>query len=170
MGLFDYRTYLVDEKLLSVRDTLVIKDEKGRELGKAVKRLLALREEIEFIDSQGKKVGAVKRKMVTVAPAFEVYDQGKKRVANIKKKIVAIGDDWWVEDKKGKKILNVDGNILDLEYKIKDKLGQEVALVSRKLFSIRDHYGVKIVGDVDPLLVLATVVSINMEKERKEKD
>ncbi|MEM2145587.1 MAG: hypothetical protein QW279_09515 [Candidatus Jordarchaeaceae archaeon] len=62
------------------------------------------------------------------------------------------------------KILNVDGNIRDLEYKIKDKLGREVALMLRKLFSIRDHYGVKIVGDADLLLILATVVSINMEK------
>lgn len=169
MSMFGYKTYLIDEKMLSMRNTLVIKDEKNRELGKAVKKLLALREEIEFIDTQGKKVGAVKRKMVAATPAFEVYDQSKKRVANIKKKIIAIGDDWWVEDSKGKKILNVDGNILDLEYKIKDKLGREVAMVSRKLFSIRDHYGVKIVGDADPLLVLATVVSINMEKERKEK-
>ncbi|MEM2145588.1 MAG: hypothetical protein QW279_09520 [Candidatus Jordarchaeaceae archaeon] len=61
MGLLDYRTYLVDEKLLSVCNTL-IRDEKGRELGKAVKKLLALKEEIEFIDTQGKNVGAVKRK------------------------------------------------------------------------------------------------------------
>jgi len=168
LGLFDYRTYLIDEKLLSVRDTLIIKDEKNQELGRAVKKLLALREEIEFIDSQGKKVGGVRRKMVAARPAFEVYNQNKKLVANIKKKIVAIGDDWWVEEPKGEKVLNVDGNILDLEYKIKDKLGQEVAVVLRKLFSIRDHYGVKIVRDVDPLLILATVVSINMEKERKD--
>jgi hypothetical protein len=36
MGLFDYSSYLVEEKLLTPRYTLIIKNEKGEELGKAV--------------------------------------------------------------------------------------------------------------------------------------
>ncbi len=170
MGLFDYRTYLIDEKLLSVRDTLIIKDEKGEELGKAIKKFFTVKEEIEFIDNSGKKLGFVNRKLLTPIANYEVINQNKKRIGTIKKKVIAIGDDWRVEDPLGKKILDVDGNITGLEYKIEDTSGQDVAEVSKSFFSIRDHYGVRILEDVDPFLILAVVIAINMEKKRKEED
>lgn len=39
MGLFDLKNYLLIQKLLIMRYSLVIKDEKGKDLGKAVEKL-----------------------------------------------------------------------------------------------------------------------------------
>lgn len=169
MSLFDYKTYVIDEKLLSIQHTLVIKDEKGKELGKAVKKILSVTEEIEFTDKSGQRLGLVKRKLLAPITNYEVENQYRQHVANIKKKVLSIGDDWWVEEPGGKKVLNVDGNILGLEYDIKDATGSKVAQVSKKFFSIRDSYGVKIIKDVDPFIILAVVAVIDLEKVKKEK-
>ena len=166
MGLFDYGTYIIDGQLLKLRRTMLIKDEKGNGLGKAVKKFFSVSEEIEFFDNQERKVGVIRRKLVSVRPTYEVYDQYDRHVASIKKKVVSIGDHWWVESPKGERILGVDGNIMGVEYRIKDKFGREVAEVSKSFLSIRDQYGVRIIGDVDPLLVLAVVAAIDLEKTK----
>ncbi|WXG39381.1 MAG: hypothetical protein WED07_00865 [Candidatus Freyarchaeum deiterrae] len=172
MGLFDYRTYIIDQKLLSIQHTLIIKDEKQTELGKAVKKILSVTEEIDFNDNTKpmQTVGSCKRKLLAAFPAYEVENELHQTVANIKKQVIAIGDDWWVEDTSGKKVLKVDGNLIGLEYTIRDMMNQKVAEVSKKFFSIRDSYGVKITGnDADPFIILAVVAAIDLEKYKKEK-
>nr|MDO8079425.1 LURP-one-related family protein [Candidatus Freyarchaeota archaeon] len=166
MGLFDYKTYLIDQKLLKIRYTLIIKDEKGEELGKAVSKILSWMGKIEFFDNQGNVVGSVEGKF-SLRPTFKVTDQNKRHLATIKEKMLTIHDDWWVEDLKGEKMLKVLGDILGLEYKILDKSGLAVAEVSKKFWAIRDHYGVKINYDFDPFLILSTVVAISMQKQRQ---
>jgi uncharacterized protein YxjI len=172
MGLFDYKTYIIDQKLLSIQYTLVIKDEKQTELGKAVKKILSATEEIDFTDSANPMqiVGSCKRKLVAAVPSYEVENQNHQNVASIKKQVLSIGDNWWVEDTSGQKVLKVNGNLLGLEYSINDMMGAKVAEVSKKFFSIRDSYGVKITGkDADPFIILAVVAAIDLEKIKKEK-
>ncbi|MHA1580391.1 MAG: hypothetical protein ACTSUQ_12295 [Candidatus Freyarchaeota archaeon] len=43
-----------------------------------------------------------------------------------------------MESPNGERILGVDGNIMGVEYLIKDKFGREVAEVSKSFLSIRD--------------------------------
>jgi uncharacterized protein YxjI len=166
MGLFDYKTYLIDQRLLKMRYTLIIRDEKGEELGKAVSKILSLMGKIEFFDNQGKVVGSVEGKF-SARPAFKVIDQNERHLATIKEKIITLHNDWWVEDLKGEKMLNVLGDILGYEYRILDKSGLVVAEVSKKFWSIRDSYGVKINNDFDPFLILSIVVAISMQKQRQ---
>jgi len=40
--IFNQKMFIIDQKLLSVRDTYVIKDESQNELGRAVRKLLSL--------------------------------------------------------------------------------------------------------------------------------
>lgn len=166
MGLFDHKTYLVDQKLLALRYTLIIKDETGKELGRAVEKLLSWMGKIEFFDNKGNKLGSVEGKF-SARPTFKIIDQNKKHLATIKEKILTIHDDWWVEDLKGEKMLKVLGNILGLEYKILDKSGLVVAEVSKKFWAVRDHFGVKINYDFDPFLILAIVATIGIHKQRE---
>ena len=166
MGLFDYKTYLIDQKLLSLRHTLIIRDEKREELGKAVNKILSLMGKIEFFDNQGKMVGYIEGKLAA-RPTFKVIDQNERYLATIKQKILTVHQDWWVEDPKGEKMLTVLGNILGLEYNILNNSGLVVAEISRKLWSIREYYGVKINYDFDPFLILSIVAAISMELQRQ---
>ncbi|MEM2134181.1 MAG: LURP-one-related family protein [Candidatus Jordarchaeaceae archaeon] len=167
MGLFDYNDYLVEEKLLTPRYTLIIKDEKGEELGRAVSKFLSFRGKIEFIDNQGQKVGSIEGKL-SARPTFKIVDQNQKHIATIKEKMLTIHDDWWVENPEGERILSVKGDIWGLEYKIEDKSGLVVAEVSKKFWSIRDHFGVKIKYDFNPFLILSIVVAIGYQKQRQQ--
>ncbi|MGQ9721142.1 MAG: LURP-one-related/scramblase family protein [Candidatus Jordarchaeum sp.] len=167
MDLFDYSTYLVEQKLLTARYTLIIKNEKGQELGKAVSKFLSFRGKIEFTDNQGRKVGSVEGK-ISARPTFKIIDQNQKHIATIKEKILTIRDDWWVENLEGEKMLVVKGDVLGLEYKIEDKSGLVVAEVSKKFWAIRDHFGVKIKYDFDPFLILSIVVAIGFQKQRED--
>lgn len=146
-----------------MRYTLIIKDEKGEELGRAVEKLLSWFGKIEFFDNQGNNLGFVEGKF-SARPTFKIIDRNKKHLATIKEKMLTIHDDWWVEDLKGEKMLTVLGDILGLEYKILDKTGLVVAEVSKKFWAIRDHFGVKINYDFDPFIILAIVATIGMHK------
>ncbi len=165
MGLFDYSSYLVEEKLLTPRYTLIIKNEKGEELGKAVSKFLSFRGKIEFIDSQGQKVGFIEGKL-SARPTFKIVDRHQKHIATVKEKMLTIRSEWWVEDPEGEKILFVKGDVWGLEYKIEDKSGLVVAEVSKKFWSIRDHFGVKIKYDFNPFLVLSIVVALGFQNQR----
>ncbi len=166
MGLFDYSDYLVEEKLLTPRYTLIIKNEKGEELGRAVSKFLSFKGKIEFTDNLGQKVGSIEGKL-SARPTFKIVDQNQKLIAIIKEKMLTIHDDWWVENTEGEKILFVKGDVWGLEYKIEDKSGLVVAEVSKKFWSIRDHFGVKIKYDFNPFLVLSIVVAIGFQKQRE---
>jgi len=76
MGLFDHKRYLLVQKLLTMRYTLIIKDEKGEELGRAVEKLLSWLGKIEFFDNQGSKLGSVEGKF-SARPTFKIIDRNK---------------------------------------------------------------------------------------------
>ncbi|MBS7249697.1 MAG: LURP-one-related family protein [Candidatus Freyarchaeota archaeon] len=166
MGLLDHSEYLVEEKLLTPRYALIIKDEKGEELGRAISKFLSFRGKIEFTDNQGQKVGSIEGKL-SARPTFKIVDQNQEHIATIKERFLTIHDDWWVENPEGEKILSVKGDIWGLEYKIEDKSGLVVAEVSKKFWSIRDHFGVKIKYDFSPFLVLSIVVAIGFQKQKE---
>lgn len=165
MGLFDYSDYIIKQKLLTPRYTLIIKDKVGEELGKAVSKFLSFRGKIEFIDNQGNKLGSVEGKIAARA-TFKIVDQNQKHLATIKEKLLTLHDDWWVENLDGGKILQVRGDILGLEYEIEEKSGLVVAEVSKKFWAIRDHFGVKIKHDFDPFMILSIVAAIGFQKQR----
>ena len=56
--------------------------------------------------------------------------------------------------------MEAKGNIVDHEYKI-ERGGEEVAVVSRRWFRVRDTYGIEIKPGEDDGLLLATAVCID---------
>ena len=56
--------------------------------------------------------------------------------------------------------LEAQGNIFDHEYTF-TRGGDEVAIVSKRWFTVRDTYAVDVVDGQDPLLVLASAIAID---------
>jgi uncharacterized protein YxjI len=54
----------------------------------------------------------------------------------------------------------VQGSIADHEYVIESD-GEKIAEVSKKWFRARDTYGVQVLADQDPVLVLAVTVAVD---------
>jgi uncharacterized protein YxjI len=90
-----------------------------------------------------------------------IEDANGKDLAVVKKALIAPLRDKWNVDVKGGEDLVVQGNILDLEYDIKQGR-KKVAEVSKKWFSITDTYGVEVGDGQNDILILAIAVAIDM--------
>jgi uncharacterized protein YxjI len=163
MGLFDYQQYVMDQKLLSIRQTLVVKDPAGNELGKIEKKILSIGPKYIFTDATGAEVGKIEGKILAIRPTYNILDPAGATIATIKKKLFALfGGEYWFENPAGQEIMRAKGNFLAYEYQIKDSAGNPLADVSKKIFSIRDSYAVNIVSPTaNRYLILAAVQCID---------
>ena len=90
-----------------------------------------------------------------------IEDAHGKDLAVVKKALISPLRDRWHVDVKNGSDLDVQGNILDLEYAIKQGRKQ-VAEVSKKWFTLTDTYGVEIADGQNDILILAVAVAIDM--------
>ncbi len=162
MGLFDYSKYVMDQKLLSIRNTHIIRDPEGNELGKIEKKLLSIGPKYTFYDNSGAEVGRIEGKILALRPTYRILDPKGNLIATLKKKLLTfLGSQYWFESPEGQKIMLPKGDFLAHEYQITDSTGNALAHISKKWLSIRDSYGIDIVGKVDRYLILAAAVCID---------
>jgi uncharacterized protein YxjI len=79
----------------------------------------------------------------------------------VRKALIAPLRDRWTVNVKNGPDLTVQGNILDLEYTIRQGR-RRVAEVSKKWFTITDTYGVEIAEGQSDILILAVAIAIDM--------
>ena len=132
------RVYLVDGKALRLRDTLLFKDMQGQEHYKLQEKMARVRETMTLYAADGSTAATVKKALIT--PLRERY----------------------TVDLPGQQGLETQGNILHHEYSV-EQGGRRVASISKNWFRVRDTYGIEVVPNtVDPLLVVAITVAIDM--------
>lgn len=89
-------------------------------------------------------------------------------IATLKKKLLTfLGSQYWFENPEGQEIMRAKGNFLAHEYKIKDSTGNALAHISKKWISIRDSYGIDIIGKADRYLILVAAVCIDAIEHEK---
>jgi uncharacterized protein YxjI len=132
------RVYLVDGKALRVRDTLLFKDLQGQERYKLQEKVARVRDTMTLYHADGSTAAVIKKAVIT--PLRERYSV----------------------DLPGQPGLETQGNIVHHEYTI-EQAGRRVASISKSWFRVRDTYGIDVVpGTIDPLLVVAMTVAIDM--------
>jgi uncharacterized protein YxjI len=131
----DNKAFLVDGKVLHIRQTLEIKDPSGAVVATIRKKLVAIRETME-IERDGALAATVHK--VLVSPLHHRY-------------VVDLGDGGQLE---------AVGNVVDKEFRIESG-GQVLAQVSRAWFRLRDTYGVDVPPGQDEVLMLAIAVCID---------
>jgi uncharacterized protein YxjI len=120
-----------------------------------------IRKTLEFEDLNGRKLAQIKERLLSIKDSMVIEDANGKDLAVVKKALIAPLRDKWNVDVKGGEDLVVQGNILDLEYDIKQGR-KKVAEVSKKWFSITDTYGVEVGDGQNDILILAIAVAIDM--------
>jgi uncharacterized protein YxjI len=121
---------------MRLRDTLDLEDAHGNQVCRIQTRVLHIRDSMAIEDADGERLALVHKALVS--PLRERWKVDR-----------AQGDDW-----------KVQGSIADHEYEIEAE-GRKIAEVSKKWFRVRDTYGVEIVPDENPALVLAVTVAID---------
>ncbi|SHL59730.1 LURP-one-related/scramblase family protein [Actinacidiphila paucisporea] len=68
----------------------------------------------------------------------------------VQEKMFAIGDDYWIEDENGRRAFYVDGKVLRIRetLELQDPSGAVVAVIHKKLVSLRDAMTIERDGDV----------------------
>lgn len=153
--------YKIRQKLISIGDDFWIENQKGQRVFKVDGKALRIRKTLVFEDMNGKKLAQIKERLLSIKDTMVIEDADGRDIASVKKALIAPLRDKWNVNVRGGEDLVVQGNILDLEYSIKQGR-KKVAEVSKKWFSLTDTYGVEIASGQNDILILAVAIAIDM--------
>lgn len=154
--------YIIDPKVVSIRDTYAVKDRNGNLLVYVKQAFTAFGVKFWFEDAGGQRLGEIHGKTLKMHPTYEIYDAQGQIVAWVKKEIMTmLGDKWWMEDASGQKTATIKGNIWESDYDIQDMSGQKIAQIHRNRAVVKTSYSVEIFNPAfDPYLILSYTISL----------
>jgi len=152
--------YRMKQRLMAIGEDFDIENEAGERVYHVDAKVMTVRDTLVITDSQGNQVATIKEKLVSVKDTMQIYREGEV-IASVRKKLFSPFKERFNIDVTGSDDLEAEGNIIDHEYEI--KRGRDtIATVSKKMFSVRDSYGIEIVPGEDDVLILASAVVIDM--------
>jgi uncharacterized protein YxjI len=163
--------YIVEQKILTLRDTFGIKNTAGNLLAYVKKQIVSFGPKFWFEGPNGERLGEVHGKVLSVRPTFEIYGEQGTLLAAVKKKILKLlGSEWWMENSSGQEIARIKGNIVEHDYRIETPSGSRIAQVHKKWMTIRDSYGVQILDrSIHPYLTLSYVIAMDHAEHKGSK-
>ncbi|HZY94604.1 MAG TPA: LURP-one-related family protein [Candidatus Bathyarchaeia archaeon] len=169
--IFNGNGYIIEQKILALRDTFGIKDQNGNLLAYVKKQLVSFGPKFWYETPDGQHLGEIHGKVIAIRPTFEIYDgQGQLR-ARVKKKILKLlGEAWWMEDSSGNEIAKINGKVLEHDYYMQDLSGGPIAQIHKKWVSVRDSYGLQMLNPTfDPYLAISYAISLDNAEKREDK-
>lgn len=155
--------FIIEQKIVAMRDTFAIKDRSGNLLAYVKKKIVSVGPNFWFESPNGARLGEVKGKVIAVRPTFEIYDTQGQLLAVVKKKIMKLlGSEWWLENSSGQEVARIKGNITEHDFTIQSPTGTPLAQINKKWVSVRDSYGVEILSsDLDSYVILAYAIAMD---------
>jgi uncharacterized protein YxjI len=148
------------QQLLAFGDDFWVENEDGQRVFRVDGKAVRLRDTLDLEDAQGTKLCRIQTRALRIRDSMEIEDPDGGRMALVKKALISpLRERWHVELANGEE-WKVQGSIADHEYDIEAD-GHKVAEVSKKCFRARDTYGVEIVQEAEPALVLAVTVAVD---------
>jgi uncharacterized protein YxjI len=159
--------YLIRERFFRLGEDSEITDDQGRPVLVVDGKVLSLRDRLVLRDPQGREVAQVQRKLVALRPTYEITAGGQE-VAEVRKHFFTPFGDRFTIDIPGPGDLEMRGNLFDHEFTVR-RGGQTVATVSKRWFSVRDTYAVDVAEGEDDLLILASVLALDLAEDRERR-
>ena len=162
--------YQVKEKVFSIGTDFWVTDEQDNRAFLIDGKVLHIRQTLELKDPSGAVVATIRKKLVAIRETMEIERDGAPS-ATVHKVLVSPLHHRYVVDIDGGGQLEAVGNLIDKEFQIQDG-GQVVAQVSRAWFRIRDTYGVDVAPGQDDVLMIAIAVCLDRihhdEEDRRD--
>ena len=146
------------QRFFSWLDSYDIFDEAGNTVF-TVKGQLAWGHLLRIYDANGTELGYIKERVLSWLPKFEMY-LGDSYVGSIKKEFTFLKPRFNVEYKGW----NINGNWVEWDYSIVDRLNTEVATVSKEIWKFTDTYTIDVRDPKDAIYALMLVIAIDAEK------
>ncbi len=151
--------YLLKQKMFSLGDDYLIKDESGRDVYFVDGKALSIGDQLSLQDMEGNELAFIKQKIFNWGKTYEISRAGQV-VAVVKKELFALFHHRFTVDLPGPDDLEAQGSFTDHEYTFR-RGDRTVATVSMKWFSWTDTYGIEIDPGEDQVLLLASAVVID---------
>jgi len=166
---FSGTEYVIEQKIVALRDTFGIKDRNGNLLAYVKRKIVSFGPRFWFEAPDGARLGEVIGKVLTVRPTFEIYDVQGKLLGVVKKKILKLlGSEWWLENPPGQEVARIKGNITEHDFTIQSSSGAAIAQIHKKWVSIRDSYCVEIINpELDPYVILSYAIAMDHVEYKK---
>jgi uncharacterized protein YxjI len=169
------REFVLQEKLLSFRDKVKVMTKDKEELGWFVGKIISIGATFRLRDLKDNDLMTVHEKVISVRSTYKFFKGGEtddsKLIGSLKQKIVSITPNFWFEDPNENKMFTIKGNIFKLNYTIQ-KDDKDIAKIDKKLFKIKDTFGIRINPDVDDyttMIILGIVIMLQHEHEERER-
>jgi uncharacterized protein YxjI len=160
--------YIIRERFFRLGEDSDITDEQGRPVLHVDGKVLTLHDTLIVRDLQGTEVARVQRQLIALRPTYDITRQGQE-LAEVRKKLISPFVDRYTIDIPGPDDLNVTGSLFEHEYKI-ERDNRVVATVSKRWISLTETYGVEIAPGEDDLVILAAVLAIDLAEDRERGD
>lgn len=159
---FSGNEYIIEQKIVAMRETFGIKDRNGNLLSYVKRRMASVGPQFWFETPDGTRLGEMHGKVFAVRPTFEIYDpQGLVAVAR-RKVLKLIGSEWWLEDSTGNEIARIKGNIMEHDFSIQSPTGSQLAQVHKRWVTVRDSYAIEILAqEISPYIIVAYVIAMD---------
>jgi len=159
-GKDDWSRYIMTQKLAAIGDDYYVQNQVGEQVLVIDGKALRARDTLRMRDLLTGDEYKIQEKIARVTDTMTIQQNGE-RVAAVKKALITPVRERFLVRIPGMSPLNVVGNILNHEYRMM-RDGVRVAEVSKKWFRVRDTYGVEVAPVMDPGLVIASTVALDM--------
>ena len=160
--------YVIRERLIRLGEDSDVTDEAGRPVLHVDGQVLTLHDTLVLRDPAGQEVARVRRRLLALRPTYEITAGGRE-LAEVRKHLFTPFVDRFTIDVPGPDDLEMRGSLLDHEFTIR-RGGRTVATVSKHWIALTDTYGVEIAEGEDPLLLLACVLALDLAEDRERRD
>ena len=152
--------YILRQKMLSLGDDFVIRDEAGREMLEVKGKVFSLGKQLAMRDPDGESVLTIAQQLLAWGPTY-VISNAEGEVARVRKLLRALFSARFSVERTDGVVLEASGDFMAHEYVI--SRGEEsVASISKQWFTMTDTYGVEIAAGEDAAFLLAGAVVIDM--------
>jgi uncharacterized protein YxjI len=152
--------YQMRQKLVSIGDDYWIEDDAGERVYRVDGKALRLRNTLDLEDPGGTKICRIQTRVLHIRDSMAIEDPDGEQLALVHKALITPLRERWKVDLAGDREWKVQGNVVDHEYSLEED-DRKIAEISKRWFRVRDTYGVEIVPDQEPALVLAVTIAVD---------
>lgn len=160
--------YIIREKFFHLGEDSQITDESGRPVFQVDGKILSLHNTLVMRDMSGAEVATIKRRLISLTPTYVIDRPGVGETVVRKHFINLLGDHFTI-DIPGPHDLEMDGNLFEHNYRIQ-RDGAVVATVSKRWIALTDTYGVETAPGEDDVTILASVLALDLAEDRERHD
>ncbi len=160
--------YIIRERLIRLGEDSDITDDQGQRVYHVDGKVLTLHNTLIIRDLEGAEVAKVERQLIALRATYRISFPGQEQTV-VRQRIFSPFVDRFTIDVPGPHDLHVTGSLFEHEYKI-ERDGRTVATVSKRWISLTETYGVEIAEGADDLLILTSVLALDLAEDRERRE